>query len=90
MMALMELPNLPDPPRGLVRELDFQQELVASVAENEFLRDTVTAIRSFDKLYERTSTNIDTKVRAAEFLAQRYHARMAAVSTRGIFFRVWK
>lgn len=86
MLALLELPNRENPPRGLVPEAEFQQELIDSLTENEFLRDTVSAIRSFDKLYKRTSTNIDTKLRAAEFLAQLYHARMASDETKGIFF----
>lgn len=86
MKALMELPLREKPPLGLVPEAGLQQDLIDSLAENEFLRDTVTAIRSFNKLYNRTSTNIDTKVRAAEFLAQRYHARMSSDKTKGIFF----
>ncbi len=86
LQALMELPLGENPPRGLVPEAEFEQDLIDSLAENEFLRDTVTAIRSFKKLYERTSTNIDAKVCVAEFLAQRYHARMASSETKGIFF----
>ncbi|MBI5946291.1 MAG: DUF4062 domain-containing protein [Chloroflexi bacterium] len=86
LMALKDLPFRENPPRGLVPEAEFQQELIDSLTENEFLRDTVSAIRSFDKLYKRTSTNIEPKVRAAEFLAQRYHARMASEKTKGIFF----
>jgi hypothetical protein len=86
LMALKDLPLRNNPPRGLVPEAEFQQEFIDSLTENQFLRDTVTAIRSFDKLYQRTSTNIDTKLRAAEFLAQRYHARMASDETKGIFF----
>lgn len=84
--ALMEIQTRDNPPRGLVPEVEFQQELIDSLAENEFVRDTVKAIRSFNKLYERTSTNVEAKARAAEFLAERYHARMAADETKGIFF----
>lgn len=86
LIALKDLPIRDNPPRGLVPEAEFQQDLIDSLTENEFLRDTVTAIRSFKKLYTRTSTNIEAKVCAAEFLAQRYHARMASGNTKGIFF----
>jgi len=86
LIALKDLPTRANPPRGLVPEAEFQQDLIDSLSENEFLRDTLTAIRSFKKLYARTSTNVDAKVRAAEFLAQRYHARMASSDTKGIFF----
>lgn len=85
-MALMELPLRENPPRGLVPETDIEQDLIDSLSENKFLVDIVTAIRSFNTLYQRTSTNIETKKRAAKFFAQRYHARMASDETKGIFF----
>jgi Domain of unknown function (DUF4062) len=84
--ALTELPYLPNAPKGLIPEPDFHGDLVDSVTQNEFLRGMVSAIRSFDKLYDRTQQNVESKTKAAEFLAELYSTRMESDLTKGIFF----
>ncbi len=85
-IRLTDLPHTVDAPRGLVQETSLSPDLLDSLANNEFVRDTVAAIRSFDKLYNRTTTNVYSKIGAAEFLAETYHARMESRNTKGIFF----
>lgn len=85
--ALTELPYRKDAPKGLLPELDTEGGgLYASLLQNEFLRDTVNAILQYSVLSMRMSSNVEAKVRAAEFLAHRYHRRMESEQTRGIFF----
>ncbi len=70
--ALMdELPKIDRP--GFIRE-DHHPDyaLLAEASQNEFIRDIVSQLRNFDKLYMRCLVNADLKREAARFFSEHY------------------